>query len=162
LLSTQLHPFGRALDRIVRDSNRAGGIVHRIRALIQKAPPRMESLAINDAILEIIAHTRSEVAKQGVTLQTQLAEELPCIHGDRVQLQQVVLNLIVNAIEAMSQMSDGTCDLFISSAPDGADGDRARFGARLQPRHPRACLRPFLHHQVHWPGHGPVNLPLDH
>ena len=140
-------------------------IVHRIRALIKKAPPRMEGLAINDAILEIIALTRSEVAKQGITLRTQLAEGLPVIQGDRVQLQQVVLNLIINAIEAMSQTSDGTRDLFISSAPDGADGvqvTRARFGARLRPRHPRACLRPLLHHQVHRPGHGPVNLPLDH
>ncbi len=117
-----LAALGRALDRIVQDSNRAGSIVHRIRALIKKAPPRMEGLAINDAILEIIALTRSEIAKQGITLQTQLAEGLPDIQGDRVQLQQVVLNLIVNAIEAMSQTSEGARDLFISSAPDGADG----------------------------------------
>jgi signal transduction histidine kinase len=79
----------------------------------------MESLAINDAILEIIAVTRSEVTKQGITLRTQLAQGLPDIKGDRVQLQQVVLNLILNAIEAMSQTSDDTRDLFISSAPDG-------------------------------------------
>ena len=97
-----LKALGRALDRIVQDGNRAGSIVHRIRALIKKAPPRMEDVAINDAILEIIALTRTEVAKQGVTLRTQLAEGLPYIQGDRVQLQQVVLNLIVNAIEAMS------------------------------------------------------------
>jgi C4-dicarboxylate-specific signal transduction histidine kinase len=117
-----LKAVGRALDRIVRDGNRAGGIVHRIRALIKKGPHRMEGLAINDAILEIIALTHGEVAKQGVTLRTQLAEGLPGIHGDRVQLQQVVLNLIVNAIEAMSQMSDGARNLLISSEPDGADG----------------------------------------
>jgi C4-dicarboxylate-specific signal transduction histidine kinase len=117
-----LEALGRALDRIVRDGNRAGGIVPRIRALIQKAPPRMEGLVINDAILEIIALTRSEVTKQGIMLRTQLAEGLPDIQGDRVQLQQVVLNLFVNAIEAMSQTGDGTRDLFISSAPDGSDG----------------------------------------
>ena len=117
-----LEALARALDRIVRDANRAGGIVHRIRALIQKAPPRMEGLIINDAILEIIALTRSEVTKQGIMLRTQLSEGLPNIRGDRVQLQQVVLNLIVNAIEAMSQTSDGTRNLFISSAPDGSDG----------------------------------------
>jgi PAS domain S-box-containing protein len=114
--------LGRSLDRIVRDSNRAGSIVHRIRALIKKAPPHMEGLTINDAIQEIVALTRSEVAKQGIRLRTQLAEGLPDIHGDRVQLQQVVLNLTVNAIEAMSQTSDGARDLLISSAPDGADG----------------------------------------
>jgi C4-dicarboxylate-specific signal transduction histidine kinase len=116
-----LEALGRALDRIVQDGNRAGSIVHRIRALIQKTPPRMEGLTINDAILEIIALTHSEAAKQGITLRTQLAEGLPSIHGDRVQLQQVVLNLIVNAIEAMSQISDGARDMFISSARDGAD-----------------------------------------
>ena len=119
-----LEALVRALDRIVRDGNRAGGIVHRIRALIKKAPPRMEALAINDAILEIIALTHSEVVKQGIRLRTQLAEGLPDIQGDRVQLQQVVLNLIINAIEAMSQTSDGARDLFIGSAPDGADGVR--------------------------------------
>ncbi len=113
--------LGRALERIVQDGNRAGSIIHQIRALIKKAPPRMEGVAINDAILEIIALTHGEVAKQGITLRTQLAEGLPGIHGDRVQLQQVVLNLILNAIEAMSQSSDGTRDLFISSTPDGAD-----------------------------------------
>ena len=117
-----LQALGRALDRIVQDGNRAGSIIHQIRALIKKAPPRTESLAINDAILEIIAVIRSEVTKQGITLRTQLAQGLPDIEGDRVQLQQVVLNLILNAIEAMSQTSDGTRDLFISSAPDGADG----------------------------------------
>ena len=117
-----LEALGRSLDRIVRDSNRAGSIVHRIRALIKKAPPHMEGLAINDAIQEIVALTRSEVAKQGIRLRTQLAEGLPDIHGDRVQLQQVVLNLTVNAIEAMSQTRDGPRDLFISSTPDGADG----------------------------------------
>src|SRR5271163_4734031 len=74
-----LEALGRALDRIVQDGNRAGSIVHRIRALIKKAPPRMEGLAINDAILEIIALTRGEVAKQGITLRTQLGDVIPDI-----------------------------------------------------------------------------------
>ncbi len=116
-----LQAAARALDRIVQDGNRAGNIIHRLRALIKKAPPRMEGLAINDAIVEIMALTRSEAAKQGVTLRTQLAEGLPSIQGDRVQLQQVVLNLILNAIEAMSQTSDGARDLLVSSALDGTD-----------------------------------------
>ncbi|HTJ90591.1 MAG TPA: AAA family ATPase [Acidocella sp.] len=117
-----LKALGRALDRIVQDGNRAGSIVHRIRALIKKAPPRAEGLAINDAIREIISLTRSEVAKQGITLRTQLPEGLPPIQGDRVQVQQVVLNLIVNAIEAMSETRDGTRVLFVGSAPAGVDG----------------------------------------
>jgi C4-dicarboxylate-specific signal transduction histidine kinase len=160
-----LEALGRALDRIVRDSNRAGGIVHRIRALIRKASPRMEGLAINDAILEIVALTHSEVAKRSITLRTQLAEGLPDIQGHRGQLQQVVLHLIVNAIEAMSQTSDGTHDLFIGSAPDGADGVQVTVcdsRARFRPWYPRACLGPLLHHKSHRAGHGPVDLPLDH
>jgi PAS domain S-box-containing protein len=120
--SPDFQAAARALDRIVQDGNRAGNIIHRLRALIKKAPPRMEGVAINDAILEIIGLTRSEASKQGVTLRTQLAQGLPSIQGDRVQLQQVVLNLILNAIEAMSQTEDGARDLLVSSAVDGADG----------------------------------------
>ena len=136
-----LKEAGRALDRIIQDGNRADSIVHRIRALIQKAPPRREGLAINDAILEIIALTHSEAAKQGITLRTQLAEGLPSIHGDRVQLQQVVLNLIVNAIEAMSQTRDGTRDLFISSARDGAENVQVTVrGFRARPPPARSSI----------------------
>jgi C4-dicarboxylate-specific signal transduction histidine kinase len=68
-----LEALGRALDRIIQDGNRAGSIIHRIRALIKKALPHTAALAINDAILEIIALTRSEVAKQRIRLRTQLA-----------------------------------------------------------------------------------------
>ena len=160
-----LQAAARALDRIVQDGNRAGNIIHRLRALIKKAPPRMEGLAINDAILEIIALTRSEAAKQGVTLRTQLAEGLPSIQGDRVQLQQVVLNLILNAIEAMSQTSDGARDLLVSSAPDGPDCVQISVrdsGPGFAPGTLETCLRPLLHHQGHGAGHGPGDLPLDH
>ena len=117
-----LEAVGRALDRIVQDGNRAGGIVHQIRALIKKAPPRKEALAINQAILEVIALLHGEVVKHGVLVQTQLADDLPIIHGDRVQLQQVILNLIINAIQAMSGVSEGTRDLLISTGRAEPDG----------------------------------------
>jgi PAS domain S-box-containing protein len=97
-----LEEVRQALGRIVRDGNRAGDVIGRIRDLIRKAPPRKDGLEINEAILEVIALTRGEVVKNGVSVQTQLAEGLPLIQGDRVQLQQVILNLIVNAVEAMS------------------------------------------------------------
>jgi PAS domain S-box-containing protein len=113
-----------ALDRIVRDGMRAGDIVSRIRALVKKAPPRKEGLVINEAVLEVIALIRGEVAKNGVVLQTQLAQGLPLIQGDRVQLQQVVLNLIINAVEAMGGTSEGARELLLSSEPDEADGVR--------------------------------------
>ena len=91
-----------ALGRIVENGNRAGAVISRIRALIKKAPPRNDRVSINDAIREVIELTRAEATKNGVSVRTQLADKLPTIMGDRVQLQQVILNLVVNAIEAMS------------------------------------------------------------
>jgi len=93
----------------------------RIRALIKKAPPRKEDLEINEAVLEVIALTRAEVLKNGVSVRTQLAEGLPVIRADRVQLQQVVLNLIINAVEAMRDVGEENRELLIStrSEPDG-------------------------------------------
>ena len=111
-----------ALGRIVEDGHRAGEVVDRIRALIKKAPARNEHLDLNEAILEVIELTRGEAAKNSVSVRTDLAASLPLIEGDRVQLQQVVVNLIMNAVEAMSGTSDGTRELLISSrkaAPDG-------------------------------------------
>jgi signal transduction histidine kinase len=100
-----LEEVRQALGDIVRDGNRASGIVERISALVKRVPPRQDPLDINEIILEVIALTRSEMLRNGVSLQTQLAKGLPLIRGDRVQLQQVMLNLIVNAIEAMSVVS---------------------------------------------------------
>lgn len=105
----------RALDRAVRDCVRAGEVVDRTRALVQKEPARKDSLQINEVISEVIGLTHNELLKNGVDVRTQLAEDLPSIQGGRVQLQQVMLNLIVNAVEAMSQTSDGRRDLLIST-----------------------------------------------
>src|SRR6266852_3843420 len=91
-----------ALSLIVKEGNRAGEVVERVRALIKKVPTRKDAVAINDAILEVIALTRTEAVNNSVSVRTQFAEGLPRVQGDRVQLQQVMLNLIVNAIQAMS------------------------------------------------------------
>jgi PAS domain S-box-containing protein len=110
-----------ALSLIVKEGNRAGEVVARIRALIKKAPARRDAVAINDAILEIIALTRTEAANNSVSVRTQLAEGLPRVQGDRVQLQQVLLNLIINAIEAMRDVGEEERELLISTRndPDG-------------------------------------------
>jgi len=110
-----------ALSLIVEEGNRAGEVVGRIRALIKKAPARKDALEINDAIVEVIALTRMEAANNSVSVRTQLAESLPHIQGDRVQLQQVLLNLIINAIEAMRDVGEEERELLISSSnePDG-------------------------------------------
>jgi PAS domain S-box-containing protein len=110
-----------ALSLIVKEGNRAGEVVGRIRALIKKAPARKDAVAINDAILEVIALTRTEAANNRVSVRTQLAEGLPRVQGDRVQLLQVLLNLIINAIEAMRDVGEEERELLISSRnePDG-------------------------------------------
>lgn len=97
----------RIFERIINNVNRATDIIAGIRNLAKKATARREDLAINAAILEVVGLTRGEASKNRVSVQMQLAERLPLVQGDRVQLQQVILNLIVNAIEALSQTSEG-------------------------------------------------------
>jgi PAS domain S-box-containing protein len=115
------HEVDDALSLIVKEGNRAGEVVGRIRALVKKAPARKDAVAINDAILEVIALTRTEAANNSVSVRTQLAEGLPRVQGDRVQLQQVLVNLILNAIEAMRDVGEEQRELLISSRnePDG-------------------------------------------
>ena len=112
----------RALERIVRDGNRAGEVVDRVRALVKKEPPRKDILDLNEAMIEIVRLTQGEVTKQDVAARTQLASDLPRIEGDRVQLQQVMLNLIVNAVEAMGAVPVGARHLLISTARTDSDG----------------------------------------
>ncbi|HTG26389.1 MAG TPA: ATP-binding protein, partial [Reyranella sp.] len=116
-----LHEVDDVLSLIVKEGNCAGEVVGRIRALIKKAPARKDAVAINDAILEVIALTRIEAANNSVSVRTQLAEGLPRVQGDRVQLQQVLLNLILNAIEAMRDGGEEERELVVSSR-DGPDG----------------------------------------
>ncbi len=111
----------RALARIVRDGLRAGDIIGRVRDLMKKGPLRPDRLNINDAIREVIQLARAEAVKNNVSVRTELADSLPFVTGDRVELQQVVLNLIVNAVEAMSTVPDGPRELLIRTARDGLD-----------------------------------------
>jgi C4-dicarboxylate-specific signal transduction histidine kinase len=104
-----------AIRRIIRDGNRAGEIIGRIRALAKKAPPKKDWLDLNEAIGEVIAMAHSEVQRHRVLLQTDLANDLPLILGDKIQLQQVILNLLMNAIEAMSGVAQGPRELWVSS-----------------------------------------------
>ena len=110
-----LEQVRRALGLIVEDGTRAGNVIGGIRALIKKAPPQQACLDLNEAIREVIALTRREAAKAGVSVRTDLADGLPLIYGDRVQLQQVVLNLIINAIEAMGGVAETSRTLLIST-----------------------------------------------
>jgi len=124
-LSTQtpdLDQARQALGRIVNNGRRAGEIIGRIRALIKKVAPQKDRVDINEAILEVIALTRSELVRSSVSLQAQLASDLPPIEGDRIQMQQVLLNLIINAVEAMRGVSEGARELWIGSRTDASGG----------------------------------------
>ena len=104
-----------ALGCVVGDADRAGDIIGRIRDQIKKAPPQKDRFDLNEAINEVIVLARSAIAKNGVSVQTRLTEGLFPVQGDRVQLQQVVLNLILNAVEAMGSVEEGTRELLIST-----------------------------------------------
>ena len=107
-----------------RDGNRAAEVISRIRALVKNVPSDRDRLDVNEAILEAIALSRSELHRNSVELRTHLSSEVPLIPADRVQLQQVILNLIVNAIEAMSGVGDRTRELVVGS---GANDSRDVF-----------------------------------
>ena len=115
-----------------------------IGSLIKKAPPRKEVVDLNAAILDVTALTHGEALKTGVTVGTQLADELPCVQCDRVQLQQVMLNLIVNAIQSMSGVEDGNPRITRHQHRECRAGGCARGGARYRPwaapREPAASL----------------------
>jgi len=109
---------------IIADGHRAGEIISRIRALAKKAPPQKDWVNINETILEVIALARSEVEGNRVSLQTQLSDDVPLIVGDRIQLQQVILNLITNAIEAMSGVGERPRVVQVGSSKDESQGVR--------------------------------------
>jgi PAS domain S-box-containing protein len=111
-----------AFDRVIDAGNRAGQVIGQVRALIKKDPPAKDDLDLNEAILEVIALTHGEMVKNGVSLHTQLAAGLPLVQGDRVQMRQVILNLIINAVEAMSGVSKRPRELLISSRKDASSG----------------------------------------
>jgi signal transduction histidine kinase len=107
-----------AATRIVRNGHRAGDIIKSIRALMRKSAPEMVSLDINDVIREVIVLMGAEFRRHGVRVETSLPSNLDSVIGDRVQLQQVVLNLIMNGIEAMAESMYGQRRLQIRSAND--------------------------------------------
>jgi PAS domain S-box-containing protein len=121
LAANNLEEARQSATLITTDGHRAGEIISRIRALVKKAPPQKDLLDINETILEVIALARSEVQRNRVSLQTQLLNDLPLVLGDRIQLQQVILNLVMNGIEAMSAVTDRSRELLIRSVLLGSD-----------------------------------------
>jgi signal transduction histidine kinase len=104
-----------AVARIIRDGNRASDVIGRIRTLVRKSRTEQVRLDINEVIQEVVGLIQTEIQKNGVVLRMQLAADLPRVLGDRVQLQQVILNLVMNGIEAMSAVTDRSRNLLLRS-----------------------------------------------
>jgi PAS domain S-box-containing protein len=114
----------RAIERMINDGTRAAEVISRIRAMVRKAPPRRDALDINDTVTEVITLIRREVQRNDITLRAELADDLPQVPGDRIQLQQVVLNLIVNAIDALKAVTPSQREITVASAADAPGGVR--------------------------------------
>jgi signal transduction histidine kinase len=110
--------------RTIRDGNRASEVITRLRALFSKKEATIESVDLNEATREVIALSLSELQRNRVILRTELASDLPVVKGDRVQLQQVVLNLLRNASDAMSAVNDRLRHMVITTERE--EGDRVR------------------------------------
>jgi signal transduction histidine kinase len=157
-----------AAARLVSDGKRTADIVSRIRDFSKTASAQKEDLEINEAILEIMILARAPMSEHRVLIKTELSEGLPHVLGDRVQLQQVILNLIMNAIEAMSEVKEGSRWLLISTNEAESGGVLVgrrpcrgrRFGSLAASGGPRALLRTLLYDQVQRIGDGVVDLPF--
>jgi signal transduction histidine kinase len=108
-----------ALERILRDGTRAGEVIQRVRALAKKSDMKMAPLNLNDLLSEVVAFAQHELLSAHVALRTEFASELPVVLVDKVQLQQVILNLVVNGIEAMQSVTDRARALVIRSEQAG-------------------------------------------
>jgi PAS domain S-box-containing protein len=111
-----------AAQRMVKDAERAGHILARIRSLIRRGAPERGALDMNDVIHEAVGFTRAELERQRVAIHTELEADVPAVLGDRVQLQQVLVNLILNARDAMADGSDGSAELTVGSRREAAGG----------------------------------------
>jgi len=134
-----------ALACVVGDVDRAGDIIDRIRQHMKKAPLRKERFDLNAAIDEVIVLARSVIFRNGVSVQTRLADGLLPVQGDRVQLQQVVLNLILNAVEAMGSIDAGARELSICTEqdPTGVRVTVGDSGPGIDPTHRERVFQAF-------------------
>ena len=142
----QMDKARRALERIANDGKRAAEVIRRIRALMKRQSPRKEWLDINETIREVIALAQYQLRRSEILLETQGSHDLPLVRGDRVQLQQVLLNLILNAIEAMSGIKERPRELTIVSTSDGPDAVSVEVrdsGTGLDPEHAPHLFEPF-------------------
>lgn len=142
----ELEKAQRSLGRIARDGKRASEVIDRIRALVMRQPPRRDRVDVNQTILDVIALTRDQMRRNDIALEKTLADGLPPVWGDKVQLQQVILNLIVNAIEAMSAPGHRPRQLVIGAS-------RAEGGVCIEVRDSGAGVAPEIADKLFEPFH---------
>ena len=141
----QMDKARRALQRISNDGRRAAEIIQRIRTLMKRQAPRKSWLDINETIVEVLELTQQELRRSDISLETQLGADLPAVRGDRVQLQQVLLNLIVNAVEAMSGIEERRLLTILSTAqgPETVRVEVRDSGKGLDPEHATRVFESF-------------------
>lgn len=135
----------KSLERIVKDGYRASDVIARVRALARKTPPRKDPLDINEAVGEVLALTERELQGNAVKVTVRHSRDLPLVRADRTQVQQVVCNLVVNAIEAMSGTSQGNRQLWVITGRDSSDVfvEVRDNGAGLQAAERERLFQPF-------------------
>jgi PAS domain S-box-containing protein len=111
-----------AAQRVVNDGVRAGEVLARIRALVRREATERSPLDVNDVIREALGFTRTELERHSVAIRTELSDGLPAVLGDRVQLQQVLVNLILNARDAMADVAEASAEVTVGSRPEGSFG----------------------------------------
>ena len=166
----QLDEVRSAVERMIDCAKLAGEVIARLRALSRKTTPEMVRLDINEVVNEVLSLIRREIANHQVMVRLDLAAptystSLPPIFGDRVQLQQVILNLLVNGIQAMAVVRDRPRELLIRTQAGQHRTDIGRgqgFRYRHRPGARRSAVQRLLHNEGRWHGHGPIDMPLDH
>ena len=141
----------RSVEWIINDCNRAGEVIQRVRALAKRTDIQKAPLHINDIVDEVISLVQREMSNHRVSLRKELASGLPMVFADRIQLQQVIINLVINSIEAMQSVTDRPRELTIRSRQDGAtpsasdsEGLRCRYLCRKR----GPAVQRLLHHQT--------------
>jgi PAS domain S-box-containing protein len=135
-----------AVNGAIREANRASDVIARVRTLLKKTPPEMGLLEVNQVIREVLALTANELLRGGVAVQTELAADVPAVLGDRVQLQQVVLHLVMNGIDAMSKVTDRPRVLLVKSSkhPEGVLIQVQDSGTGIDPKQADRIFEPFF------------------
>jgi C4-dicarboxylate-specific signal transduction histidine kinase len=136
-----------SLNRIISDANRASDVIKRIRALTNRKPPEHLELGINEVVDEVLTFARNELQAKGILIRRELRSDLPSVMGDRVQLQQVILNLVMNGIDAMADVTDRRRILSVQSQLDERGSVLVTVqdsGVGLDPQHAKLIFGAFF------------------